>query len=285
VFLTPHVVTDSAILSRISQEKLTQFTKKGENYVEDELIVAFKAGVTEEAAKSVIAGQKAAIIETVKEKTYRIKLRKRMITEEAVNTFSALPEVEKIERVPRIKNLNIEEKAAPPPVPSSKKEESSAPQAVEKAEPAQRTKSSNAAHKVAPTPAPSGEKEESSAKENVQSTVAAPVEGQKPEEKTEDVPAVTSPESATAGKYAVQIKAYPETEKNAAMAFVEDVKKKEPEVHMERVSLNRRGIWYRIMVGHFANSEDASSYIKEKKMSDAYPGSFVQTKSEKTGTQ
>jgi general secretion pathway protein D len=285
VFLTPHVVTDSAILSRISQEKLTQFTKKGENYVEDELIVAFKAGVTEEAAKSVIAGQKAAILETVKEKTYRIKLRKRMITEEAVNTFSALPEVEKIERVPRIKNLNIEDKAAPPPGPSSKKEESSAPQAVEKAEPAPRTKSSHVDDKVAPTPAPSGEKEESSAKENVQSTVAAPVEGQKPEETTEDVPAVTSPESATAGKYAVQIKAYPETEKNAAMAFVEDMKKKEPDVHMERVSLNRRGIWYRIMVGHFANSEDASSYIKEKKMSDAYPGSFVQTKSEKTGTQ
>ena len=107
-----------------------------------------------------------------------------------------------------------------------------------------------------------------------------PVEEKKPEEKIEDVPAITSPKSATGGKYAVQIKAYPETEKNAAMAFVEDVKKKEPDVHMERVSLNRRGVWYRIMVGHFANGEDASSYIKEKKMSDAYPGSFVQLKSE-----
>jgi type II secretory pathway component GspD/PulD (secretin) len=279
VFLTPHVVTDSAILSRISQEKLTEFTKKGENYVEDELILAFKAGVTEEAAKSVIAAQKAAILETVKEKTYRIKLRKRMITEEAVNTFSALPEVEKIERVPRIKNLNIEEKAAPPPVPSSKKEESFAPKTVEKAEPAPRIKSSHVDDKVAPIPAPSGEKEESSAKENVQSTVAAPVEGQKPEEKTEDVPAVTSPESATAGKYAVQIKAYPETEKNAAMAFVKDVKKGQPDIHMERVALSGRGVWYRVMIGHFASPEDASSYIKEKKMSDAYPGSFVQTKS------
>ena len=290
VFLTPHVVTDSAILSRISQEKLTEFTKKGENYVDDELIVAFKAGVAEEAAKSVITGQKAAILETVKEKTYRIKLRKRMITEEAVNTFSALPEVEKIERVPRIKNLNIEEKAAPPPIPSSKKEESSAPQEVEKAEPAPRIKSSNVDDKVAPIPAPSGEKEESSAKENVQSNAVAPVEEKKPEEKrleektpvdkTQDVPPVTSPKSADAGKYAVQIKAYPETEKNAAMAFVEDMKKKETDVHMERVSLNKRGVWYRIMVGHFARSEDASSYIKEKKISDAYPGSFVQLKSE-----
>ncbi len=243
VFLTPHVVTDSTLLSRISQDKLSDFTEKGKHYVEDELIVVFKDGVTEGAAKSVIAGQKAAILETVKEKTYRIKLKKRMITEEAVNTFSALPEVEKVEPVPRIKNFNIEEKVAPPPIPSR-------------------------------------EKEESSAKENVQSTVVVPVEENTPEEKIEDVPAITSPKSATAGKYAVQIKAYPETEKNAAMAFVEDVKKKEPDVHMERVSLNRRGVWYRVMVGHFANGEDASSYIKEKKMSDAYPGSFVQLKSE-----
>jgi len=34
------------------------------------------------------------------------------------------------------------------------------------------------------------------------------------------------------------------------------------------------------MVGHFVKGEDASSYIKEKKMSDAYPGSFVQLKSD-----
>jgi general secretion pathway protein D len=243
VFLTPHVVTDSTLLSRLSQDKLSDFTEKGKYYVEDELIVVFKDGVTEGAAKSVIAGQKAAILEIVKEKTYRIKLKKRMITEETVNTFSALPEVEKVEPVPRIKKFNIEEKAPPPPVSS-------------------------------------GEKEESSVKENIQSTVVVPVEEKKPEDKMQDVPASTSPKSATVGKYAVQIKAYPETEKNAAMAFVEDVKKKEPDVHMERVSLNRRGVWYRVMVGHFANGEDASSYIKEKKMSDAYPGSFVQLKSE-----
>jgi hypothetical protein len=279
VFLTPHVVTDSTLLSRLSQDKLSDFTEKGKYYVEDELIVVFKDGVTEGAAKSVIAGQKAAILEIVKEKTYRIKLKKRMITEETVNTFSALPEVEKVEPVPRIKKFNIEEKAPPPPVSSGEKEKSALPQEG-KTEPVPQIKSSDLDDKVAPLPASSIEKEESSVKENIQSTVVVPVEEKKPEDKMQDVPASTSPKSATVGKYAVQIKAYPETEKNAAMAFVEDVKKKEPDVHMERVSLNRRGVWYRVMVGHFVNGEDASSYIKEKKMSDAYPGSFVQLKSE-----
>jgi cell division septation protein DedD len=104
------------------------------------------------------------------------------------------------------------------------------------------------------------------------------------EEKTQkvradDVPVITPSMITTNGKYAVQIKAYRETDKNEAMAFVKDMQKKQPDIHMERVTLTGRGVWYRIMIGHFASADDARRYMEEKKILDAHPGSFVQLKS------
>ncbi|MGO9138735.1 MAG: secretin N-terminal domain-containing protein [Syntrophales bacterium] len=99
VFLTPHIVTEAADLGKLSKDKLNDFTEKEKLYIEGELIVTFKSGVTEETAKTAIASQKAAIIKTVKENTYRIKLKEGMSLEEAANKFSALPEVQKAEPV------------------------------------------------------------------------------------------------------------------------------------------------------------------------------------------
>ena len=82
------------------------------------------------------------------------------------------------------------------------------------------------------------------------------------------------------GKYSIQIRAYPETGRNAATAFVKELRKIQPDVHMERVYMRERGVWYRILVGHFENAEEASTYMKEKKVFKAYPGSFVQLTSE-----
>jgi hypothetical protein len=48
---------------------------------------------------------------------------------------------------------------------------------------------------------------------------------------------------------------------------------------VEKVTISGRGVWYRILIGHFVNNEDASNYMKEKKILDAHPGSFVQLKS------
>ncbi len=163
-------------------------------------------------------------------------------TEEAANKFSALQEVEKTEPVSRIKSSQIEEKVEPPPMSSTVKEETSAD-----------------AH--------------------VQSTEVLPVEKEKPQDKTEALPSISPPNITNRGKYAVQIKAYPEAKKNDAMAFVEDMRKKQPDIHVERVDLSGRGVWYRIMIGHFTSAEDARRYMKEKKIIDAHPGSFVQLKS------
>lgn len=76
------------------------------------------------------------------------------------------------------------------------------------------------------------------------------------------------------GKYSIQIKAYPETGKKAATEFVTKLRKIHSDVHMERVNVRGR-VWYRILVGHFANSKEASTYMKQKKILKEYPGSFV----------
>jgi hypothetical protein len=160
--------------------------------------------------------------------------------EEAANKFSALPRVEKTEPVPRIKSSHIEAKVLSPPVSSIVKEEKSA---------------------------------------NAQSAAMLPGEEKKQKVSADDLPAITPSKITTKGKYAVQIKAYPEKYKNEAMVFVEDMQKKQPDIHMERVTLPGRGVWYRIMIGHFASADDARRYMEEKKIIDAHPGSFVQLKS------
>jgi type II secretory pathway component GspD/PulD (secretin) len=99
VFLTPHIVTEADYLGKLSKDKLTEFTQKDKLYVEGELIVTFKSGVTEEKAKTAIARQKATIIKKENEDTYRIKLKEGISPEEAANQFSLLPEVQKAEPI------------------------------------------------------------------------------------------------------------------------------------------------------------------------------------------
>ncbi len=125
VFLTPHIVTEAAHLGQLSRDKLNDFTQKEKLYIEGELIVTFKSGVTEEAAKTIVNRQKAAIIKIVKENTYRIKLKEGMSLEEAANQFSALPEVQKAEPINLIQMPGSEGELSRPSVPSSATSETS----------------------------------------------------------------------------------------------------------------------------------------------------------------
>jgi Flp pilus assembly secretin CpaC len=102
VFLTPHVVTEAEQLGRLSQDKAVEFSQKGKQYAEDELTVTFKDGMTDEAARGVLARQDATVIKTGAGKTYHIKLKKGTDVEKAAAQFSALPEVLKAEPVNRI---------------------------------------------------------------------------------------------------------------------------------------------------------------------------------------
>jgi hypothetical protein len=81
-------------------------------------------------------------------------------------------------------------------------------------------------------------------------------------------------------QYAVQVKAYPEASISEAAAFVEYLKTGYPDVHMEKVHLPGRGVWYRILLGYFTTVEEASNYIKEKRILDTYPYGLVRHRSE-----
>jgi hypothetical protein len=107
--------------------------------------------------------------------------------------------------------------------------------------------------------------------------IVTPIEETKQKRQTEIVTVIDSSKSSKGKKYTIQIMAYPETGKNAAMEFVTELRKIQPDVHMERVYIPERGVWYRIFLGHFANHDEASTYMKEKDVLKAYPGSFVQT--------
>ncbi len=80
-------------------------------------------------------------------------------------------------------------------------------------------------------------------------------------------------------KYAIQIKAYPAARERDAAAFVAALKKSQPDIYMEKIHVPGRGVWHRILLGHFASADEASNYMKQKKISEAYPGCFVQLKS------
>jgi hypothetical protein len=57
------------------------------------------------------------------------------------------------------------------------------------------------------------------------------------------------------------------------------MKEKRPDVQMETVSIPERGVWHRILLGSFSSHEDASKYMRETKILDTYPGSFIKMKS------
>ncbi len=105
----------------------------------------------------------------------------------------------------------------------------------------------------------------------------------------ETSPIKTQPEESTAapaslkthdkGKYVIQIKAFPEKRKKDADAFMEDVKKRFPDIQMKTTHIAGHGAWYRIWVGNFTSTKEASNNMNKLKLSESYPGSFIRTQS------
>jgi len=90
-------------------------------------------------------------------------------------------------------------------------------------------------------------------------------------------PAMKATKSSGSAKkfYAVQIKA--ERSLDEALAVVDTLKKAGFDAHCRKAILSDRGIWYRILIGHFESREEAQNYFSEKKIADSYSGSWVRT--------
>lgn len=77
----------------------------------------------------------------------------------------------------------------------------------------------------------------------------------------------------TERRYSIQIKAF--RDEQDAQAFADDLKKKEPEIHIETILLEGSGIWHRILLGNFKTENEALNYFTIKKARELYPGSFI----------
>jgi general secretion pathway protein D len=94
VFVTPHIVKDSLQLAKITHDKRNEFADKEKHYLPGELLIKFTDDTPDAAALEIIH-QKGASVIKVNERLglYHIKLRPEQTVEEAVDEFSALPEV------------------------------------------------------------------------------------------------------------------------------------------------------------------------------------------------
>jgi hypothetical protein len=91
-------------------------------------------------------------------------------------------------------------------------------------------------------------------------------------------PAATAPPKGRQKRYAIQIRAYAEGQKENAMAYLEDLRKRTPDVSMETVFIAKRGVWHRILLGNFSTRKEAADYQKSDRLAREYPESFIQRK-------
>jgi len=125
-------------------------------------------------------------------------------------------------------------------------------------------------------------KEPASKNLNVQPPAAVPSEAKDVQTPPADSPAEPAPaKTRLKTGYAIQIRAFPEIEGEAALSFAEEVKKRLPEIDVETVHVPGRGVWHRILFGNFESVKEASGSMKKRNLQNTYPGSFVQKKSGK----
>jgi general secretion pathway protein D len=95
VFLTPNVIKTPERLMEMTTTKQREFSVAENRYVQGELLVKFREGVTDKTAREIITKQGAAVIRFMESiKIYHIRLKEGQVVEDAVKELSALPEVQ-----------------------------------------------------------------------------------------------------------------------------------------------------------------------------------------------
>jgi len=98
VFITPHIVRDAQDLADISSQKGREFSISAQRYVEGEVMIKFKKGVSEERIKEILREEDLLVKEYFeKSDTYRVGLPQDMDVKKALRRLSELPEVEFVE--------------------------------------------------------------------------------------------------------------------------------------------------------------------------------------------
>lgn len=95
VFLNPHIIKEPARLAQITEKKQKEFAVTNNRFAEGEILVKFRDDVPEEKAHEIISQHGAGILRYMEKlRVYLLKLKKGESVEDAVEEFSALPEVQ-----------------------------------------------------------------------------------------------------------------------------------------------------------------------------------------------
>ena len=142
---------------------------------------------------------------------------------------------------------------------------------------------------VTPVPMPTGQEKETrrdipeqktSGKVAQSMSIAAPASPDTQKALTTKKPfSVAKDKPLKGGKYSIQIKAF--QEEAEAKSFLNDVKTRHADAHLQKAIIGGKGIWYRVLIGYYPTWDQALAYLKKQGIADTYPGSFVQ----KTGTR
>ncbi len=100
VFITPRIVKEADNLSMITKEKQRDLNLGGTQdfYYKNEVLVKFRAGVSEDAGLALITGKGGTVIGYSKGmRVYQVRLKEGKTPADAVKEFSSMPEVESAE--------------------------------------------------------------------------------------------------------------------------------------------------------------------------------------------
>jgi len=98
VFLTPHVIRETASLERLTREKRLDFSPTERLYEKGELMIEFMEDISPEAARGIINQYGGTVITFWEDGVYHIKLKRGQDGEEAIRKFSAIQGVIKATR-------------------------------------------------------------------------------------------------------------------------------------------------------------------------------------------
>ncbi|MBA3016624.1 MAG: type II secretion system secretin GspD [Proteobacteria bacterium] len=90
VFLTPHIIRETASLERLTREKRLDFSPKERLYERGELMIEFMENITPKAAQDIINQYGGTVITFWEDGVYHIKLKRGQDGEEAIRKFSAI---------------------------------------------------------------------------------------------------------------------------------------------------------------------------------------------------
>ena len=94
VFISPRIIKAAEDIRDLTRKKEAEFKETKQGYKTDELLVKFKEDVPDEEALSVIALNKAEVLKKLKDRLYLVKIKDGRSVPDAVEEFSALPQVQ-----------------------------------------------------------------------------------------------------------------------------------------------------------------------------------------------